>query len=238
MLLAHRSLVAGGRNWPGWAPWLAVKVWFRRPILDRELAEAASPDTDPARALRARQLSSRRCRRHLADGLRLLVAEARRPPNPMWPPLVPLNRRQVVEARAPMLLLADRLVEGEEPTPRAVALASFLVRDPYSPATFPDPDPDIPMFSSLNGATTAQLARAALAAVDRRPPCSSGNGVTTARFRARRARRDQPTTTEVMPNAAVQAAWRRRAPGDALPEVWGVHPAECAGMNCVRMGPA
>jgi hypothetical protein len=26
-------------------------------------------------------------------------------------------------------------------------------------------------------------------------------------------------------------------PGDALPEVWGVHPAECARMHCVRMGP-
>jgi hypothetical protein len=193
VLLAHRSLVAGGRNWPVWAPWLAVKVWVRRPILDRELAEAASPDTDPSRALRARQLSSRRCRRHLADGLRLLVAEARRPPNPMWPPLVPLNRRQVVEARAPLLLLADRLVEGEEPSARAVALASFLVRDPYSPATVPVPDdhipgtlpvPDahIPLFSSLKGATTAQLACAALAAVDRRPPCASSNGVTTARF--------------------------------------------------------
>jgi hypothetical protein len=182
VLLADRSLVPGGRYWPGWALWLAVKVWFRRPILDRELSEAARPENDPARALRARQLLSWRCRRHLADGLRVLVEEARRPPDPMWPPLVPLNRREVVEARAPLLLLADRLVEGEEPSPRAVALASFLVRDPYSPATFPVPDPDIPLFSSLNGATTAQLARAALAAVDQRPLCSSSNGLTTAQF--------------------------------------------------------
>jgi hypothetical protein len=182
VLPAHRSLTAGGRYWHGRALWLAVKVWVRRPTLDRELAEAVRPDSDPARALRARQLSSWRCRRHLADGLRLLVAEARRPPNAMWPTLVPLNRQQVVEARAPLLLLADRLVEDEEPSARAVALASFLVRDPYSPAAAPVTDPDIPTFSSLNGATTAQLARAALAAVDRRPLCLTSNGVTTARF--------------------------------------------------------
>jgi hypothetical protein len=182
VLPAHRSLTAGGRYWQGRALWLAVKVWFRRPTLDRELAEAVRPDSDPARALRARQLSSWRCRRHLANGLRLLVAEARRPPNAMWPTLVPLNRQQVVEAGAPLLLLADRLVEDEEASPRAVALASFLVRDPYSPAAVPVTDPDIPTFSSLNGATTAQLAHAALAAVDRRPLCSTSNGVTTARF--------------------------------------------------------
>lgn len=181
MLPAHRSLIAGGPYWHGRALWLAVEVWFRRATLDRELAEAVRPDSDPARARRARQLSSWRCRRHLADGLRLLVAEARRPPNAMWPALVPLNRQQVVEARAPLLLLADRLMEDEEPSTRAVALASFLVRDPYSPAAAPVTDPDIPTFSSLNGATTAQLAHAALAAVDRRPLCSTSNGATTAR---------------------------------------------------------
>ncbi len=160
VLPAHRSLLAEGRYWHGRALWLAVKVWFRRPTLDRELAEAVRPDSDPARALRARQLSSLRCRRHLADGLRLLVAEARRPPNGMWPTLVPLNRQQVVEARALLLLLAERLVEDAVPVT----------------------DPDIPMFSNLNGATTAQLARAALAAVDRRPLRLASNGVATARF--------------------------------------------------------
>lgn len=165
--LAYRSPVAIGRNGPGRALWLAAKVWFRRPILDRELAEGADPDAVPARAVRARQLLSRRYR--LASGLHLLVAEAHRPPDPVCPPLMPLNRRQVAEARAPLLLLADRLVELEEPCPRAVALASFLVQDPYSPARFAVHDSDLPMFSSLNGATTAQLARAALA-IDRRRP--------------------------------------------------------------------
>jgi hypothetical protein len=60
------------------------------------------------------------------------------------------------------------LEDPEPPCPRAVALASFLVSDPFSPASQLFNDPDDP-FSSSDRATTAQLARAALEAIDHRP---------------------------------------------------------------------
>jgi hypothetical protein len=136
--------------------------------LDRELAEGANPTTDPARGLRARQLSSRRCRRHLASGLRSLVKQACEPPRSPAGVVVPINRRQVREASELLLMLAARLEEAEEPCPRAVALASFLVSDPNSPVGLWIDESDNP-FSPSNRATTAQLARAALEAIDHRP---------------------------------------------------------------------
>jgi hypothetical protein len=118
-----------------------MRVWLRRPELDRRLAEGTNPATDPMRALRARQLTSRRYRRALARGLRSLVTDACKP-----------------DARDPLLSLSRRLVECENPSPRAVALASYLVCDPDSPA-----------YWSPAGATVADLAQAALVAVDHEP---------------------------------------------------------------------
>jgi hypothetical protein len=158
-------------------------VWFGRTDLDRELAEGANPNTDPLRGLRARQLSSRRCRRDLAAGLQGLVKQARQPTRSVWVVTAPLNCCQVEEA-SELLLLAGRLEEAEEPCPRAVALASFLLCDPVSPATVLFDDPDGSLTTGSNGATVAQLACAALEAIE-------------------------PATSEVMPNAAVQAAPRR-----------------------------
>jgi hypothetical protein len=146
---------------------LAVRVWTHRIDLDRELAEGANPTTDAARALRARQLSSLGCRRHLAAGLRWLVKQARQPTQSPRVVAVPPNRCQVEEARELLLMLAARLEDAEEPCPRAVALASFLVSDPVSPALLFD-DSDDP-FSSSHGATTVQLARAALEVIGQRP---------------------------------------------------------------------
>ena len=62
-------------------------------------------------------------------------------------------------------MLAARLEDAEEPCPRAVALASFLVSDPFSPANLLFDDSEDPS----DRATTAQLARAALEAIDHRP---------------------------------------------------------------------
>jgi hypothetical protein len=169
VLLAYRSAVSVGRDSPGRALSLAVRVWVDRASLDRELAEGANPNTDPARGLRACQLSSRRCRRDLAAGLRGLVTQARQPTRSVWVVVAPLNRRQVEEASELLLRLAGRLEEAEEPCPRAVALASFLVHDPLSPVSLLFDDPDGSLSSSGKGATTAQLARAALEAIDRRP---------------------------------------------------------------------
>jgi hypothetical protein len=169
VLLAYRSLASVGRDSPGRALSLAVQVWFGRTGLDRELAEGANPNTDPARGLRARLLSSRRCRRELAAGLRGLVTQARQPTHSVWVVVAPLNRYQVLEASELLLMLAARLEEAEEPCPRTLALASFLVHDPFSPASLLFDDSDGSLGSSGIGATTAQLARAALEAIDQRP---------------------------------------------------------------------
>lgn len=118
--------------------------------------------------MRARQLSGRRCRGRLAAGLGWLAAEARRPAPSPRVVAVPLNRREVEAASELLLLLAGRLHDAEEPCPRAVALASFLLCDPYSPAHRLLGESDDPLKSS-DRITTAQLARAALEAIDNRP---------------------------------------------------------------------
>lgn len=168
MPVAYRSLGSVRGDPPGRALSLAVRVWLSRISLDRELAEGANPTTDAARGLRARQLSSRRCRGRLAASLRWLVKQAHGPAPSPWVVTVPLNRRQVKEASELLLRLADRLEDAEEPCPRAVALASFLISDPLSPASLLFDDSGGPL-SSSERATTAQLVRAALEAIDQRP---------------------------------------------------------------------
>jgi hypothetical protein len=54
--------------------------------------------------------------------------------------------------------LASRLVESENPCPRAVALASYLVCDPDSPA-----------YTAATAASVADLAETALAVIDHQP---------------------------------------------------------------------
>jgi hypothetical protein len=137
---------------------LRIHAWLRRTELDRRLAEGTNPTTDPLRAMRARQLGSRRYRRALSAGLRRLVAEAYAT-DPAWRVAVPpVNRDAVRDAREPLLSLARRLVECEFPCPRAVALASYLVCDPQSPA-----------YWEPTGATLADLASTALGTIDHQP---------------------------------------------------------------------
>jgi hypothetical protein len=166
--VAHRSQSFGDRVAIGAAFRLAVRVWLCRAELDRELAEGANPTTDAARELRARQLVSPRCRRQLAAGLRRMVKEASGPAPLPWAVAVPIDRRQVLEAGELLQLLALRLEAADEPCPRAVALASFLVSDPASPAIqlFYEPDGRL---GASDRATTAQLTRAALEAIEHRP---------------------------------------------------------------------
>jgi hypothetical protein len=137
---------------------LQVHAWLRRAELDRRLAEGTNPTTDPLRAMRARQLERQRSRRALSAGLRRLVAEgcATGPSRPIVVP--PLNREAVREAREPLLSLARKLVESEHPCPRAVALASYLVCDPQSPA-----------YCEPTRVTVADLASAALGTIDDQP---------------------------------------------------------------------
>jgi hypothetical protein len=137
---------------------LWMHAWLARTELDRRLAEGTNPTTDPLRAMRARQLGSRRYRRALSAGLRRLAAEgcATGPGRRIAVP--PVNRDAVREAREPLLLLARKLLESEHPCPRAVALASYLVCDPQSPA-----------YWEPTGVTVADLAAAALGTIDDQP---------------------------------------------------------------------
>jgi len=138
--------------------WLHIHAWLRRAELDRRLAEGTNPTTDPLRAMRARQLGSRRYRRALSAGLRRLVAEGCATDAAWRVAVPPVNRDAVRDAREPLLSLARKLVECERPCPRAVALASFLVCDPASPA-----------YWEPTGATLADLASAALGAIEHQP---------------------------------------------------------------------
>jgi hypothetical protein len=137
---------------------LWMHAWLARTELDRRLAEGTNPTTDPLRAMRARQLGSRRYRRALSAGLRRLAAEgcATGPGRRIAVP--PVNRDAVREAREPLLSLARKLLESEHPCPRAVAPASYLVCDPQSPA-----------YWEPTGVTVADLAAAALGTIDDQP---------------------------------------------------------------------
>ncbi len=137
---------------------LRMRVWLRRTELDRRLAEGTNPATDPLRAARARQLCNPRHRRALAAGLRRLVADGCARASAWPPPGPPLNRRAVRDARDPLLALSGRLAECEHPCPRAVALASYLLCDPDSPA-----------YWEPKGPTLMDLASTALGAIDHEP---------------------------------------------------------------------
>jgi hypothetical protein len=113
---------------------LRIRAWLRRTELDRRLAEGTNPTTDSLRAVRARQLASPRYRRALSAGLRRLAEEACAPATGWPPPCPPVNRAAVRDARESLLTLARRLLECDQPCPRSVALASYLICDPHSPA--------------------------------------------------------------------------------------------------------
>jgi hypothetical protein len=157
-VVIHRDLLAGPHARPRTPASTWIHAWLRQRELDRYLAEGANPTTDALRALRARQLAGRRHRRALAAGLRGLVAEACDPPLLRRSPVPPLNREAVHAARDPLLRLARRLVQAENPCPRAVALASYLVCDPDSPA-----------YTAATGASVADLAETALTVIDHQP---------------------------------------------------------------------
>jgi hypothetical protein len=157
-VVIHRGLVAGLHARPRTPASTWMQAWLRQRELDRQLAEGGNPTTNALCALRARQLTRRSHRRGLATGIRRLVAEACDPPLLRRPPVPPLNRQAVQAARGPLLRLASRLVESENPCPRAVALASYLVCDPDSPA-----------YTAATGATVADVAETALTAIDHQP---------------------------------------------------------------------
>jgi hypothetical protein len=116
-----------------------ARVWLRRGTLDRSLALGADPTTNPELRRRARQLTSRRCRKGLSQGIRNLIAAAEEPRHP-YSAAAPLQRREILSERAFLLELADELAGEDELSARGIALVEALLTDGTSPIYTPSPD--------------------------------------------------------------------------------------------------
>jgi hypothetical protein len=119
-----------------------ARVWLRRGALDRRLAHGADPNATPELSRRARQLTSRRCRVGLAEGIRSLVEEAEHPARG-YSSAAPLNRRAVLHERGFLLELVEDLVGDDELSPRGVALIEGLLTDGTSPVYTAGPSGDL-----------------------------------------------------------------------------------------------
>jgi hypothetical protein len=105
--------------------------------LDAQLAAGLDPQSDPALALRARQLIRARSRRRLARSVEHLVEEVDADRNWWLSAAVPFLRDQVVAARGTLTALAGALRDAEPISPRGVAITSRLITDPASPLYVP-----------------------------------------------------------------------------------------------------
>jgi hypothetical protein len=144
---------------------LRIAVLLHRGELDRELAEGRRPDGDPALALRARQLGSAAVQRRLACALVRIVDVAGC--RPRRDAAAPLDRDAVVESRALLLQLAERLVAPEPPNPRGVAMVSHLITDGAGPLYT---DGTSPFRREPSPRTLWEECRAAVVAMDRLRP--------------------------------------------------------------------
>ena len=116
----------------GWRARLAAALW-PWPLDDRLLA-GDDPTADPKLAERAARLAEPRRRQVLAEGLRHLVAEASR--RREGSAQMPLRRGEILEAREPLLALADDLEAHELASARGIILASRLLSQGDSPVYF------------------------------------------------------------------------------------------------------
>jgi hypothetical protein len=109
-----------------------ARVWLRRGTLDRRLALGADPHATPELSRRARQLTSRRCRAGLAEGIRNLIASAEELRR-QYSAAAPLQRREILSERTFLLQLADELAGEDELSARGIALVEALLTDGASP---------------------------------------------------------------------------------------------------------
>ena len=107
-----------------------------RLALDRRLANGEDPGRSPRLARRAQELTRRRNRRTLSEGLVRVVGAASRPSRPRAA-AVPVQRDAVLEARRDLLRLAAALRDEPAPDVRAIAEASLLVTDGGGPVFVP-----------------------------------------------------------------------------------------------------
>jgi hypothetical protein len=116
-----------------------ARVWLQRGALDRRIAGGADTSANPRLARRARQLTSRRCRRGLAQGLRNLVDAAEEPARAVSA-AVPLQRREILREQGFLLALAVDLESDDEISARGVALIEDLLTNGGSPLYTPLPE--------------------------------------------------------------------------------------------------
>jgi hypothetical protein len=110
-----------------------LRVGLHRARLDQQLADGSGRDSAEDRALRGRQLATRRTRRRLARSLRARVKDAERRPGPQLSAAVPLSRRAVLASRESLLGLAERLESPDPVNPCGVARVLVLLTDGTGP---------------------------------------------------------------------------------------------------------
>lgn len=162
---------------------LPGRVWLSRATLDRMLAEGADPHDSRELARRAAQLTSARHRRSLAAAIERTLEEAEHP-RAALSPTVPLQRREVLAARASLERLAKDLagddresasrnrsalstqdvasvsledMTAERYAPRGVALVQRLLSNGDSPLYTPYPPGELEL--AVRHANTALLLR-------------------------------------------------------------------------------
>ena len=109
-----------------------IRARVHRRVIDGEIAAGAVIDTDPARALRALQLTSAAERRCVAGSLRNIL-EAAEELHADPASHVRLNHAGVLAARHGIIALIDVLTSEPTVTPRGVALARLLTVERGSP---------------------------------------------------------------------------------------------------------
>jgi hypothetical protein len=110
---------------------LRVRVSTQSTALDNELARGASPMHSRELALRARQLVEPKRRERLASALESLCEHAQRASSTTS--IVPLPRREITEAGASLLALAQRLRDPAPIYAGGAAMISVLLRDGTGP---------------------------------------------------------------------------------------------------------
>jgi hypothetical protein len=115
-----------------------ARVWLSRGALDRRIARGADTRESPQLARRARQLTSRRRRRALANGIRNLVNAAEEPVRALSA-AAPVQRREILHERGFLLQLAIDLESDDELNARGIALIERLLTDGASPVYSPLP---------------------------------------------------------------------------------------------------
>jgi hypothetical protein len=111
---------------------LRLRVSTQSTVLDNELARGASPLRSCELALRARQLVEPKRRERLASALESLCEHAQRASSTTS--IVPLPRREITEASASLLALAQRLRDRGPIYAGGAAMISVLLRDGTGPA--------------------------------------------------------------------------------------------------------